>query len=83
MSMGGHETTHNFILVTDTEIDLALVKKSLKKIVIAIRSFLSLEWFPGNVNLDPGNYGIRSVREKESIKFGKVADLAHLYCKKY
>ncbi len=56
MALRDQNKNKGFLISTDTDLDLSMLNKAMKKVLTAIKSILSLGWIPGGGDVDPDNF---------------------------
>ncbi|OLS29338.1 MAG: hypothetical protein HeimC2_00630 [Candidatus Heimdallarchaeota archaeon LC_2] len=83
MAIRDQKPKQGFLISTDTELDLSVLNRSIKKVLTAIKSILTLGWIPSSDAVDPDDFDVDKAREAQMANQNNMADIAHLYSRKY
>lgn len=86
MATRGKNTNNGFIITENVDIDVSIINKSIRKVLSAIHSILTLGWIPSNDNIDPDNldnFNVDKAREAQLAKMSNVSTTAHLYSRRF
>ena len=83
MATRGKATEKGFIVTDNVDIDISLINKSIRKVLSAIHSILTLGWIPHNENVDPENFDVDKAKEAQLAKMNNIATSAHLYSRRF
>jgi len=86
MATRGNNTGKGFIITEDVDIDVSTINKSIRKVLSAIHSILTLGWIPSNDKIDPDNlenFDVDKAREAQLAKMSNISTSAHLYSRRF
>ena len=83
MAVRDQKPKQGFLISTDTELDLSVINRSVKKVLTAIKSILTLGWIPSNNDVDPNDFDVDKAREAQMANQNNMANLAHLYSRRF
>ncbi len=86
MATRGKNTNKGFIVTDNVDIDVSIINKSIRKVLSAIHSILTLGWIPSNDTVDPNNldnFDVDKAREAQLAKMSNISTSAHLYSRRF
>lgn len=83
MATRGKSTEKGFIVTENIDIDVSIINKSIRKVLSAIHSILTLGWIPHNEEVDPEKFDVDAAKEAQLAKMNNIATSAAIYSRRF